>query len=92
VLNKDGTQKKDDSGPAMKSIEQGAATTLFCATSALLNDIGGVHCEDSDIAEVLPEEADVSKMSKGVLPYAVDGYNAERLWDLSYKLTGVTIA
>lgn len=76
----------------MKTIEQGASTTLFCVTSPLLNNIGGIHCEDNNIAEVISDEiVDVSKMSSGVLPYAVDMDNAAALWNLSYKLTGLTL-
>lgn len=75
----------------MKSIEQGAATTLFCATSSLLNNIGGVHCEDSNIAVVVDASADRAAMNKGVLPYAVDQDNAAALWDLSCRLTGLSL-
>ena len=32
-----------------KSPTQGASTTLWCATSPALNDIGGVFCENCDI-------------------------------------------
>ena len=33
-----------------KSVEQGAATSVWCATSPQLADKGGVYCEDCDIA------------------------------------------
>ena len=88
VIDVDGNLKANPD-VNMKSIEQGAATTLFCATSALLNNIGGVHCEDSNIAEVVDANTDRTTMSKGVLPYAVDKDNAAALWDLSCRLTGL---
>ena len=53
---------------------QGAATTVFCATSPLLEGRGGVYCENCDIAQLKPEGDD------GVRPYAVDPDNARRLW------------
>jgi len=90
VLDSHGTLKSNP-GVNMKSIEQGAATTLFCATSSLLKNIGGVHCEDSNIAVVVDASADRAAMNKGVLPYAVDQDNAARLWDLSRKFTGLTL-
>ena len=36
----------------LKTIPQGAATTVWCATSPMLNNIGGVYCENADIAEL----------------------------------------
>ena len=41
-----------DLGRGMKTPEQGAATALWCATSPLLDGLGGVYCEDCDVAEV----------------------------------------
>jgi NAD(P)-dependent dehydrogenase (short-subunit alcohol dehydrogenase family) len=83
VLNEDGTRKDD---PNMKTIEQGASTTIFCATSPSLANTGGVYCEDDHIAEVLGEDVDASKITHGVLPYAVDKTNAQKLWGLSADL------
>jgi len=70
---------------SLKTIPQGAATTIWCATSPLLNDIGGVYCEDTDIAGV----ASGPEISAGVKPYSIDEANAKRLWELSEKMTGV---
>lgn len=71
---------------ALKTIPQGAATTVWCATSALLNNIGGVYCEDADVAEL---NADPS-MPTGVNPYSLDKASAKRLWKLSEEMTGIT--
>ncbi|UPK69833.1 SDR family NAD(P)-dependent oxidoreductase [Chitinophaga filiformis] len=70
---------------SMKTIPQGAATTLWCATSPLLNNIGGVYCEDADIAVLAPGQ----EISGGVKPYSLDESNANRLWKLSEEMTGV---
>ena len=35
---------------SFKTVEQGAATTLWCATSPQLRSIGGVYCENCDVA------------------------------------------
>lgn len=71
---------------SLKTIPQGAATTVWCATSHLLNAVGGVYCEDADIAELA---SDIS-MSNGVKPYSLDENNAKRLWTLSESMTGIT--
>jgi NAD(P)-dependent dehydrogenase (short-subunit alcohol dehydrogenase family) len=70
----------------IKIIQQGAATSVWCATSGMLNGKGGVYCEDCDIAEAVP--ADSSK-GTGVRPWAIDPGYAQRLWGLSERLTGV---
>ncbi|SKA03730.1 NAD(P)-dependent dehydrogenase, short-chain alcohol dehydrogenase family [Chitinophaga eiseniae] len=64
---------------SLKTVPQGAATTIWCATSPLLNNIGGVYCEDGDIAA-----------STSVKPYSLDEDNAKRLWAMSEELTGIT--
>lgn len=69
----------------LKTIPQGAATTIWCATSGLLNNIGGVYCEDGDIA-VLSTDATASY---GVLPWSLDETNAKKLWTLSEEMTGI---
>ena len=72
-------------GTIFKTVEQGAATTIWCATSEQLNGKGGVYCEDVDIAEAVPAD---SKKHSGVRPWAIDPDFAERLWNLSEELTG----
>jgi hypothetical protein len=37
---------------SFKTIEQGAATTVWCATSPQLAGLGGVYCENCDIAPI----------------------------------------
>jgi NAD(P)-dependent dehydrogenase (short-subunit alcohol dehydrogenase family) len=59
---------------SFKTVEQGAATTVFCATSPLLDGLGGVYCENCDVAAITSEGDD------GVRPYAIDPDQARRLW------------
>lgn len=72
----------------MKTNAQGAATSVWCATSPLLEGIGGVYCEDCNIALAVPADSDALL---GVRPWAVDPELAERLWGVSEKLTGVSL-
>jgi NAD(P)-dependent dehydrogenase (short-subunit alcohol dehydrogenase family) len=69
-----------------KNIEQGAATTIWCAVSPQLNGKGGVYCEDCDIAPIIPAD---STLNIGVRPWAVDQGMANQLWILSEKLISV---
>lgn len=70
---------------SLKTIPQGAATTLWAATSKSLNNIGGVYCENADIASLNSNE----KIIGGVAPYSLDEKNAKRLWKLSQEMTGI---
>ncbi|MGE8341865.1 MAG: SDR family NAD(P)-dependent oxidoreductase [Flavobacterium sp.] len=70
---------------ALKTIPQGAATTLWAATSKSLDNIGGVYCENADIASLNSNE----KIIGGIKPYSLDEKNAKRLWKLSEQMTGI---
>ncbi|MCT2559983.1 oxidoreductase [Tsuneonella sp. YG55] len=69
-----------------KTTEEGAATTVWAATSPLLEGKGGVYCEDCDVAA--PASAD--RPMGGVHPHVRDAGLAARLWDKSEEMTGVT--
>ncbi|MFF4957788.1 SDR family NAD(P)-dependent oxidoreductase [Streptomyces sp. NPDC001222] len=70
---------------AFKTPEQGAATQVWAATSPRLAGMGGVYCEDCDIAEPAPADGGRG----GVKAWATDPEQAARLWALSAELTGV---
>ena len=69
-----------------KSTEEGASTTVWCATSPQLDGMGGVYCEDCNIAA--PSDPEVQ--GKGVDPHVRDERLAEALWAKSEEMTGVT--
>jgi predicted ATP-grasp superfamily ATP-dependent carboligase len=80
----------------LKTPEQGAATILWCATSPLLSNIGGIYCQDSDIAPLVRagDQAgalgqDISARALGLMPHAADPEAAERIIELSERMTGV---
>lgn len=85
-----------DPAKGLKSVEQGASTIVWCATSPKLDDIGGVYCEDNDIAPLNEDDSgqaapNVDAMKRGgVKPYAIDPAKARRLWDLSEGLLGLS--
>ena len=74
-------------GP-IKNAEQGAATSVWCATSAQLEGLGGVYCEDVDVAEAVAGDA---QGTSGVRPWAIDPVVAERLWAASERWTGAAL-
>ncbi|CDR11832.1 SDR family NAD(P)-dependent oxidoreductase [Streptomyces iranensis] len=69
-----------------KAPEEGAATQVWAATSPRLAGMGGVYCEDCDIAEPASEG---TELGSGVSVWATDPERAARLWTLSAELTGV---
>jgi NAD(P)-dependent dehydrogenase (short-subunit alcohol dehydrogenase family) len=79
--------KAADEGGDYKNIAQGAATAVWCAASPQLEGIGGVYCEDVDIAPAVA--ADHPGHAGGVRPWAMDATVAEQLWWLSERLTGL---
>lgn len=78
----------DDQGtladPTFKTPAQGAATQVWAATSPQLAGLGGVYCEDCDVAEPAGDGSE-----GGVHAHATDPEQAARLWALSADLTGV---
>ena len=73
-------------GSRLKTVEQGAATSVLLAASPLLAGIGGRYFEDCNEAPVVHRRSETT--IAGVAPYALDPANAERLWELSSKLIG----
>ena len=69
-----------------KTVEQGASTSVWCATSSMLDGKGGVYCEDCDIAR--PWVEGMNPYS-GVRPHVYDPVLATGLWALSETMTGV---
>lgn len=68
-----------------KSPEQGCSTTLWAATSELLNDKAGVYCEDCNVSAPTDNENSMGRYF-GVDSHACDDEAAERLWTISEEL------
>ncbi|BBZ34085.1 oxidoreductase [Mycolicibacterium confluentis] len=79
----------------LKIPEQGASTSVWAATSPLLEGVGGVFLQNNDIAPLEDIDSPLSidfgsgplQTTVGVTRYAVDPESAQRLWELSEKLT-----
>ncbi|MFD0067066.1 SDR family NAD(P)-dependent oxidoreductase [Streptomyces sp. NPDC056690] len=64
-----------------KTVEEGAATSVFVAASPLLERVTGRYFEDCNEAE-LNTDPNPYDATSGVRAYALDAGNAQRLWDL----------
>ena len=71
-------------GMKFKTVEAGAATSVFAATAPELEGRGGLYLEDCRIAAV----NDAPDALNGVKSYALDPGNADRLWEASETLVG----
>jgi NAD(P)-dependent dehydrogenase (short-subunit alcohol dehydrogenase family) len=69
-----------------KTVPQGAATTVYAATSPDLDGIGGRYLEDCHLAE----PTDDPQSTSGVRAYALDPERADALWALSERLVDET--
>ncbi len=78
------TLQRSDSSFLRKMPPEGAATSVWCATSPALEGMGGVYCEDVDIGEPVPAD---SREARGVRPWIMDRDLAERLWARSEEWT-----
>jgi NAD(P)-dependent dehydrogenase (short-subunit alcohol dehydrogenase family) len=81
-LNEDG-ELSEMAAAGFKSATQGASTTLWCATSPMLSDIGGVYCENCDIAA--KEDDGPNARYVGVADWAIDTEEASKLWEKTEK-------
>lgn len=71
-----------------KTPAQGAATATWAATSPALIGMGGVYCEDCDIAWATDPDSPDAALG-GVDAHATDPDAAAALWSVSAELTGV---
>jgi NAD(P)-dependent dehydrogenase (short-subunit alcohol dehydrogenase family) len=72
--------------PLFKTVEQGAATSIWAAVGNELEGHGGLYLEDCH--EALP--FDPAQPYSGYMPYVRDPESAKRLWEISSDLVGLT--
>jgi NAD(P)-dependent dehydrogenase (short-subunit alcohol dehydrogenase family) len=73
--------------PNFKSLEQGAATTVWGILTKRYNDRGGVFL--GDVGEAVPWGPQHTAGSAAYVPHAYDAEAEERLWQLSCDAVGV---
>jgi NAD(P)-dependent dehydrogenase (short-subunit alcohol dehydrogenase family) len=84
-----GGEKKESGGASrgklmFKTIPQGAATSVWAATSPALEGKGGLYLEDCGIAE----EVALGVAEHGYFAWALDPVAAEKLWQVSETIVG----
>lgn len=72
------------SGRVIKTVGQGAATSVYAALAAELDGRGGLYLEDCHIGEPAGGE----RTGEGYMPWARDVDLAGRLWALSEQIVG----
>jgi len=67
-----------------KSVQAGAATSVWAATAPELEGKGGLYLEDCQISSPISS----AEEPIGFAPYAIDPASARRLWTLSEEMVG----
>lgn len=81
VFLKDGIPE----GVSMKSVSEGASTTIWAACIEDFDAIAGRFCEDAAVSDVIDDpDAD----GRGVMPHALDMEVAARLWEKAEAWSG----
>jgi len=70
--------------PLFKTVEQGAATSVWAAVGNELEGVGGLFLENCQEADIWSDETQT-----GYMPYARSPESAERLWNLSAEWVGL---
>ncbi|OBT48198.1 hypothetical protein VE00_01088 [Pseudogymnoascus sp. WSF 3629] len=71
----------------MKSVEQGAATTVWAAVAKELEGSGGKYLEDCQISK--PYEPSAGQWGPGYASWAYDSEKEAKLWAMSLELLGM---
>ena len=77
----------EGSAMSFKSVEAGAATSVWAATAPELVDHGGAYLADCQLG--VPDDGTAAVRATAVAPWARDPEQAARLWDLSVDLVGL---
>lgn len=85
--NKDELEKKPEVKKMMKSVEQGAATSVWAALDKSLEGKGGLFLEDCSIAK--PKGPDTAPSKSGYAKWAYDPEAEARLWKESCEILGI---
>ena len=72
----------------LKTIPQGAATSVWAAVVAPADEVGGQYCENCHVSKIVPGDVAITAVSEGVRSYALNPKNAEALWKKSEEMVG----
>jgi NAD(P)-dependent dehydrogenase (short-subunit alcohol dehydrogenase family) len=87
IADMEATAKATGAPPFVwKTIPQGAATSVWSGIVAAADTVGGLYCEDCNVAELSERAA----LRSGVRSYALDPERAKALWAKSEQMVGET--
>jgi NAD(P)-dependent dehydrogenase (short-subunit alcohol dehydrogenase family) len=72
----------------LKSVPQGAATSVWAGVVADANQVGAQYCENCHVGEVVIDSG-LSAVGEGVRPYALDPERAKALWAKSEAMVAL---
>lgn len=89
-VNEINQQRADAGKPPLqrKSVQQGAATSVWAGVVAPADQVGGRYCEDCHVGAIIPNDLPIGAMTEGVRAYAVDPKTAVALWKKSEQMVG----
>jgi NAD(P)-dependent dehydrogenase (short-subunit alcohol dehydrogenase family) len=71
-----------------KTIQQGAATSVWAGVVVPADEIGGRYCENCHVGNIVPDDVTITAVSEGVRAYALNPTTAEALWKKSEEMAG----
>jgi len=86
-INKDLAAKGEEPFE-LKTISQGAATSVWAGVVARADEVGGQFCENCHVGKAVPDDFVISVASEGVRAYALDPVRADALWAKSEEMVG----
>lgn len=86
----DGAYASPDVVKRLKSVEQGAATSVWAAVGKVWEGRGGKYLDDCQLAGPMPTDLGPDpRMVPGYAPYAYDEEAEKKLWVESLKMVGL---
>ncbi|KAJ9610332.1 hypothetical protein H2200_005109 [Cladophialophora chaetospira] len=80
---------RDDVQRSMKSVEQGASTTVLAAVDKELEGKGGKYLDDCAVSPMVEPGKDAVLEAPGAASWCYDVEAAKKLWDVSCQVVGV---
>jgi NAD(P)-dependent dehydrogenase (short-subunit alcohol dehydrogenase family) len=72
----------------LKTVPQGAATSVWATVVAPADEVGGRYCENCHVGNIVPDDVTITVATEGVRAYALDPTSAEALWKKSEEMVG----
>jgi NAD(P)-dependent dehydrogenase (short-subunit alcohol dehydrogenase family) len=85
------TQQRTAEGKStfqLKTIPEGAATSVWAAVVSPSDVVGGQYCANCHVGKIVPDDVTITAASEDVRRYALDSKNAKALWKKSEEMVG----